>query len=403
MHELVGVFVPGDDRNRFVLAVIVQVADILVFVTGGRGRELGTVEQRFVAVLVAVEQRIEGERIAWVVAVHRGIGRRADRNRCVGRVADEDHQRREQHEIEHRAPFFMGEIYADAERSQQGHYEEHEARIDGQPQRVDEEEVEQGADIDRMGNDDAVDENKNRARNEGADRDTLEGDALCFAEIVDEYQRGNGQQVEDVHADRKPHQVGDQHDPARGVGFVGLLLPFEHQPYDQRREHRREGVDLALVGREPEGVGEGIGECSHRTCAQYGHDVGFRKLRALTGEDAACQVGDRPEKEQDAERAGQAVHGVHHVGYIVRRGCQYRGQAGQQHEERCSGRVPYFEFIRGSDEFGAVPQARRGLHGQQIGHGRDGEDDPADDVVPAFEVCHIFSVCFALCPAKVII
>ena len=32
----------------------------------------------------------------------------------------------------------------------------HEARIDGQPQRVDEEEVEQGADIDRMGNDDAV-------------------------------------------------------------------------------------------------------------------------------------------------------------------------------------------------------------------------------------------------------
>ena len=41
MHELVGVFVPGDDRNRFVLAVVVQVADILVFVTGGRGRELG--------------------------------------------------------------------------------------------------------------------------------------------------------------------------------------------------------------------------------------------------------------------------------------------------------------------------------------------------------------------------
>ena len=47
---------------------------------------------------------------------------------------DEDHQRREQHEIEHRAPFFMGEIYAHAERSQQGYYEEHEAGIDGQSQ-----------------------------------------------------------------------------------------------------------------------------------------------------------------------------------------------------------------------------------------------------------------------------
>ena len=38
------------------------------------------------------------------------------------------------HEIEHRAPFFMGEIYAHAERSQQGYYEEHEAGIDGQSQ-----------------------------------------------------------------------------------------------------------------------------------------------------------------------------------------------------------------------------------------------------------------------------
>ena len=134
VHELVGMFVSGEDRNRFVLAVVVQIADVLVFVTGDRSRELGTVEQRFVSVLIAVEQRIEGERIARVVAVHRGIGRRADRNRCVGRVADEDHQRREQHEIEHRAPFFMGEIYAHAERSQQGYYEEHEAGIDGQSQ-----------------------------------------------------------------------------------------------------------------------------------------------------------------------------------------------------------------------------------------------------------------------------
>ena len=192
-----------------------------------------------------------------------------------------------------------------------------------------------------------------------------------------------------MHADRKPHQVGDQHDPAHRMGLVGLFLPFEHEPHHQGGEHRREGIYFAFDGREPEGVGEGIGECSDRTCTQYGHDVGFCKLRALTGKDAACQVGDRPEKEQDAERAGQAVHGVHHVGYIVRRGCQYRGQAGQQHEERCSGRVPYFEFIRGSGEFGAVPQARRGLHGQQIGHGRDSEDDPADDVVPAFVAIHL--------------
>ena len=258
MHELVGVFVPGDDRNRFVLAVVVQVADILVFVTGGRGRELGTVEQRFVSVLVAVEQRIEGERIARVVAVHRGIGRRADRDRSVGTVSQQDHRGGQQQRVPHHAAAAVGVPHAPPEQGEERQCEEGDARVDRQAERVDEQRVDLRPDPDGVGDDDVVDEDDHRPGHERREGDASPGHRGGLAEVVDEDQRGDAEQVEDVYADREAHQVGDQHDPARGVGFVGLLLPFEHQPHDQRREHRREGVDLALVGREPEGVGEGV-------------------------------------------------------------------------------------------------------------------------------------------------
>ena len=87
------------------------------------------------------------------------------------------------------------------------------------------------------------------------------------------------------------------------MGLVGLLLPFEHQPYDQRREHRREGVDLTLDGREPERIGEGVGQGTHDACTQDGPHVGSGELAAVAGHEAPRQVCDRPEQEQDAEES----------------------------------------------------------------------------------------------------
>ena len=196
-----------------------------------------------------------------------------------------------------------------------------------------------------------------------------------------------------MHADREAHQVGDQHDPARRMRPVGILLPLEHEPHDERREHRRKGVDLALDGREPEGVGEGVGQRPDGSGAQHGPDLRPGQLAAVARRQTPCEVGDRPEEEEDAEGAGERVHGVHrgtHVVGIAER--KERRQTRQHHEERRSGRVSHFELIGGGDEFRAVPEARNRLHSHQIDRRRHGENGPTDDVVPAFKQIHRRSV-----------
>ena len=224
---------------------------------------------------------------------------------------------------------------------------------------------------------------------------------LAHAVEIDEDKRRDGQQVEDVHADRQPHQVGDQHDPAQAVGLVGLLLPFEHEPHDQRREHRRQGVDLAFDGREPERVGEGVGQRAHRARPEDGPCAGGGQFGAVARHEAPRQMGDGPEEEEDAEGAGQRVHGVHGRAHVIRIAeREERGQAGQHHEERRSGRVAHFEFVGGGDELRAVPEARHGFHRQQVDGRRYGEDRPADEVVPAFEKFHMRRFRVFLCKSN---
>ena len=66
-----------------------------------------------------------------------------------------------------------------------------------------------------MGDDDTVDENQNRARNEGADRNTFERDALRFAEIVDEYKKAEIDPLQCVGCD-----VCQQICPKNAIGKV---------------------------------------------------------------------------------------------------------------------------------------------------------------------------------------
>lgn len=362
----------------------------------GGGRVVGAVEQRAVAVLVAVEHRQQRVGVVGVVGVHGRVGRGADRHRGVGGEAHEDHRHAEQHRVERRPPGAVCPPRGPAHAADERQREERDARVDGQPQRVDEREVDHRPDVDRVGDDDVVDEDQDGPGGERGDGRAAPRDAVVLAEVVDEDQRGDGQQVEDMHADREPHQVGDQDDPACGPGPVGLLLPLEHEPYHQRREHRREGVDLALDGREPEGVGEGVGQRSHGACAQRGDGPRQGELAAAARDETARQVGDRPEEEEDAEGARQRVHGVDGDAHVVGRGGEEGGQARQHHEERGAGWVAHLELVGGGDELGAVPEARDGLHGQKVDRRRYGEDGPADDVVPAFEECHRIVSAFLL-------
>ena len=80
-------------------------------------------------------------------------------------------------------------------------------------------------------------------------------------------------------------------------------------------------------------IGEGVGQRPDGSGAEDGDDVGRRKLPAAARYEPPRQVGDGPEQEQDAEGAGQRVHGVHGDAHVVgvAEGEQ-RGQARQHHE-----------------------------------------------------------------------
>ena len=138
--------------------------------------------------------------------------------------------------------------------------------------------------------------------------------------------------------------------------FVDMerYYPRVNDKYENDKEcHKQATVDLLK-----EGVGEGVGQRADGARTQYGPHVGVGQLAALRRVDAAAEVGDRPEHEQDAEGAGQRVHGVDGDAHVVgvSEG-EERGQARQHHEQRCSGRVSHFEFVGRRDELRAVPEA----------------------------------------------
>ena len=62
------------------------------------------------------------------------------------------------------------------------------------------------------------------------------GHGLLLIE-VNEYNGGETEEVEQVHTDRKPREVENQHQPAVATGFVGMVFPLENQPeYDSSQE-----------------------------------------------------------------------------------------------------------------------------------------------------------------------
>ena len=165
-----------------------------------------------------------------------------------------------------------------------------------------------------------------------------------------------------MHTYGESHQVGDKHYPACRVRLVSLLLPLQHKPHHKGCKHRREGIYLTLHSREPEGVGEGVGQCSHSTCSQDCNLVALAHCATCGGEDAACKVGDCPEEEQNTEGTRQAVHTIYHMRHIIGVWREHSSDACHQHKEGCSRWVSHLQLVRCCDELGAVPKARRRLH-----------------------------------------
>ena len=143
--------------------------------------------------------------------------------------------------------------------------------------------------------------------------------------------------------------------------LVGHVFPFQNQPENDSGKQRGEGVYFTFYGREPECVTECINQCTDQSATHDRDKLSFGDIVFVSDNQFAYQMGDAPEKEQDTGTAHQCAHVVYHLRYGGYIGGELREQVRYQHEERCAGRVSYFQFITGSYKLGTVPKSLRSV------------------------------------------
>ena len=303
------------------------------------------VDERSRAVLLAREVAHEGEGIVRLVLVGRSLRAAADDvHGKYGEAYNDDSQAGERR-VEQYLAFLQGREHApDAEREHRNQ-EEGGAAVVRQTQSVHEEEVEVGGQL----REPRYDAEQNHRKDDHAYEEDLhvfpEGVGRFLAEIVHEHQGRDGQQVQQVHSYAQAHEEGYQHYPPVGVRFVGLVVPLGHGPEHQRSEEAGHGIDLALHGREPEGVGEAVGEGPHQTAAEDGNGRARAVAPVLSWRDEPAHEPYYSKVEEEyGERRAQRAHGVdqhRRMGTVT----QHGEDAREKLEHRVSRRVPHFQFV----------------------------------------------------------
>ena len=144
-------------------------------------------------------------------------------------------------------------------------------------------------------------------------RDDIDGEQNpCIVSLFAQFEVNNqrhgrdGQQVQQVNSDGKTYQIGDKNNPAMRIGtrlgIVVLEVPLQDAPEHQCSEEGGHSIDLALYGREPEGVGEGVGQTTHEGGTEHGNHATGSHLAAL-GHQLTAQHGDGPEQKHNRQTA----------------------------------------------------------------------------------------------------
>ena len=86
-----------------------------------------------------------------------------------------------------------------------------------------------------------------------------------FTVVEDQSHGRYAQQVEQMHTDSQPHQVGNQNEPAIRIRAIRMILPLEHQPKDHSGKEAAQGIYLRFYGTKPKGIAKRIDQRSART------------------------------------------------------------------------------------------------------------------------------------------
>ena len=206
--------------------------------------------------------------------------------------------------------------------------------------------------------------------------------------VVHQHDSGQAKEVEQVDTDGESCEVKNEDEPAVGVWRIGIVFPLENQPEHQGSEHGRVSIYFAFYSREPESVAPSVSQSTSHTTGNNRNSLRQIFYHTLSADEFACQVGDTPKEEQDAECRECGTHHIDPICHLLRaRGKEGEKLAGE-HEERCTRWVSHFKAIGSSDELGAVPERSRGLYGRDVGKGCDEKYEPTCDVVDKFELFH---------------
>lgn len=102
------------------------------------------------------------------------------------------------------------------------------------------------------------------------------------------------------YTDTQTCHIGDEHEPSVRYEVRRHGLPLQDQPEYHSGKGRREGVNFTLYSREPEGIAEGVDE-RQRHLMPDGNQLVGGHLLPVADVELACQMGDGPEEEHDAD------------------------------------------------------------------------------------------------------
>ena len=186
-----------------------------------------------------------------------------------------------------------------------------------------------------------------------------------------------------MNTDGKPHHIKKENDPFVGAGPIGMMLPFEDGPEDQGGEEGAGSIYFPFYGTVPVGIAESIGQGANNAGAHDGEELLFiwfyvgDLLYELTG-----KMGDRPEKEENGQAAGDGAHEVDAPcggERIIAE--QDDEKPAHEDEEGGAGGVGDLQLVAAGDELTAIPEAAGGFHGHDIDGTGNHSYDPAYNVV----------------------
>ena len=186
---------------RGIFAVRADVVDLLGRYVEDRSRVICSEQQRTCAILIAVQHRQQGVGVVGVVAIHRGVGHRTDCHRGIRAVTEHNDRHGQRNGIEQHLASLVRKPHRCTQRRKQRKDEEDHTRIDRQTQRIDKQTINHRTYCNRIRDNYTIDCQQNSACHEGRNDHTSQRNCRPLAEVVDEHQRRDCQQVQDMHTD----------------------------------------------------------------------------------------------------------------------------------------------------------------------------------------------------------